>query len=97
MPNCAQREFPQRSNARILGLTSSAIWRLVKRYGRHAGLEISVHTLRHTFGTRLLRSQAVDLVTVAAMMGHESLDTTAIYTRPSEEDMAEAVEKLGAM
>jgi len=34
------------------------------------------------------------LVTVAAMMGHESLDTTAIYTRPSEEDMAEAVETL---
>ena len=28
------------------------------------------------------------------MMGHESLDTTAIYTRPSEEDMAEAVETL---
>jgi len=36
----------------------------------------------------------VHLVTVAAMMGHESLDTTAIYTQPSEEDMAEAVETL---
>ena len=77
------------------GLTSSAIWRVVKQYGRHAGLEISPHTLRHTFGTRLVRRKGVDLVTVAAMMGHESLDTTAIYTRPSEEDMAEAVETLG--
>jgi len=38
--------------------------------------------------------QGVHLVTVAAMMGHESLDTTAIYTKPSEEDMAEAVETL---
>ncbi len=26
------------------------------------------------------------------MMGHASLDTTAIYTQPTEEDMAEAVE-----
>jgi len=34
------------------------------------------------------------LVTVAAMIGHESLETTAIYTQPSEEDMAEAVETL---
>jgi len=77
------------------GLTPSAIWRVVKQYGQRAGLEISPHTLRHTFGTRLVRGKAVDLVTVAAMMGHESLDTTALYTRPSEEDMAEAVEKLG--
>ncbi|MHB1356269.1 MAG: tyrosine-type recombinase/integrase [Anaerolineae bacterium] len=81
----------QRSN----GLTPSAIWRVVKQYGQRAGLEISPHTLRHTFGTRLVRGKTVDLVTVAAMMGHESLDTTAIYTRPSEEDMAAAVETLG--
>jgi hypothetical protein len=29
------------------------------------------------------------------MRGHESLDTTAIYTQPTEEDMAEALESLG--
>jgi integrase/recombinase XerC len=77
------------------GLGPSAIWRVVKQYGQRAGLEISPHTLRHTFGTRLVRGKTVDLVTVAAMMGHDSLDTTAIYTRPSEEDMAAAVETLG--
>lgn len=36
----------------------------------------------------------VDLVTVATMMGHRLLDITALYTRPSEEDMTNAVEKL---
>ena len=77
-------------------LTPSAVWRVVKKYGHRAGLDISPHTLRHTFGTRLVRRKGVDLVTVAAMMGHESLDTTAIYTKPSEEDMAEAVEALSA-
>ena len=79
---------------RGIGLTPSAIWRLVKRYGQGAGLEISPHTLRHTFGTRLVRENGVDLVSVASMMGHESLDTTAVYTQPSEEDMATATEGL---
>ena len=76
------------------GLTPSAIWRMVKKYGQRAGLEISPHTLRHTFGTRLVRENGVDLVSVATMMGHESLETTALYTQPSEEDMAEATEQL---
>jgi site-specific recombinase XerD len=76
------------------GLTSSAVWRVVKKYGERAGVELSPHTLRHTFGTRLVRSGEVDLVTVSAMMGHESLDTTAIYTHPTEDDMAEAAETL---
>ena len=67
---------------------------MVKQYGQRAGLDISPHTLRHTFGTRLARSKEVDLVTVPTLMGHESLDTTALYPRPSEADMAEAVEKL---
>lgn len=75
-------------------LSASAIWRVVKKYGQQAGLEISPHILRHTFGTRLLRDENVDLVTVASMMGHESLDTTVVYTKPSEEDMAEATERL---
>ena len=66
----------------------------MKQYGLRAGLDISPHTLRHTFGTRQVRSKGIDLVTVVAMMGHESLDTTAIYTRPSQEDMAHALEKL---
>ncbi len=61
---------------------------------QRAGREISSHTLRHTIGTRLVRSKGVDLVTAAAMIGHESLETTAIYTQPSEEDMSEAVETL---
>ena len=35
------------------------------------------HTLRHTFGKGLLDA-GVDLVTVAALLGHERLETTAI-------------------
>lgn len=37
------------------------------------------HTLRHSFATHML-SQGVDLRFIGEMMGHESLDTTKIYT-----------------
>ena len=36
----------------------------------------------------------MDLVTVAGMMGYESLETMAIYAQPSEEDVAESLETL---
>ena len=51
------------------------------------------HTLRHTFGKGLLDA-GVDLVTVAALLGHERLETTAIYTQPSARDLERAVERL---
>ena len=76
-------------------LTPSGVWRIVREYARRAGVEAHPHTLRHTFATRLLREAGADLVTVAEILGHESLNTTARYTRPSEADLEAAVERLG--
>ena len=50
--------------------------------------------MRHTLATRLLREAGADLVTVAALPGHESVATTAIYARPGEGDMVRAAEGL---
>jgi integrase/recombinase XerC len=76
-------------------LTPSGVWRIVREYARRAGVEAHPHVLRHTFATRLLREAGADLVTVAELLGHESLNTTARYTRPSEADLEAAVERLG--
>ena len=38
----------------------------------------------------------MNLVTMAALMGHSRLATTALYTHPTQEDLARAVEKLAA-
>lgn len=76
-------------------LTSNAIWKIVKKYGGRVGLDdLTPHALRHTFGTMLIRKHKVDIVTTAALMGHENIATTAIYTKPNQQDMIDAVEKL---
>ena len=76
-------------------LTPSGVWRIIRECARRAGVEAHPHTLRHTFATRLLREAGADLVTVAEILGHESLNTTARYTRPSGADLEAAVERLG--
>jgi site-specific recombinase XerD len=67
---------------------------LVKQYAQQAGLEdVTPHVLRHSFARQALDS-GTDLVTVATLLGHQRLETTAIYTKPSERDLAKAVERL---
>jgi len=64
------------------------------KYGRLAGLEdVTPHTLRHSFGKHALDAGA-NLVSVAALLGHERMETTAIYTPPSQRDPERVVEKL---
>ena len=76
------------------GLGRAAVYDVVTKYARLAGLEdVSPHTLRHTFG-KLALDEGENLVTVAHLMGHSRLDTTAIYTQPSRKDLEEAVGKL---
>jgi len=55
---------------------------------------VSPHAFRHTVATRLVRDPAVDLVTAATFLGHARLDTPARYSRPSDENLAEAGERL---
>jgi integrase/recombinase XerC len=50
--------------------------------------------LRHTFATRLLRDAETDVVTVANLMGHADVRTTARYTTPTQADLEQAVEAL---
>lgn len=58
-----------------------------------AGMEdVHPHTLRHCFGKNLVDA-GVGLERVAALMGHENLDTTRLYTMPSEADLQAAVER----
>jgi len=77
-------------------MTPSGVFRTLQKYARQAGLAVSPHTLRHTFATGLLRA-GTDLVTVKELLGHEDINTTAIYTGPTQEVMEEAVERLSVV
>lgn len=72
-------------------LTPQAVELVIEKYARLAGLdEVTPHTLRHTFAKRLLDAGA-NLVTVASLLGHERIETTARYTQPTNWDLEKAV------
>jgi len=62
-------------------LTARSIERIVAKYAKRSGLPINVtpHTLRHSFATDLLMGGA-DIRSVQEMLGHESIRTTQVYT-----------------
>lgn len=77
-------------------MTPYTVWYTVKKYARLAGVkDVSPHSFRHTVATQLVRDPETDLVLAAAYLGHSRLHTTARYSQPSEEELAEAAERLG--
>jgi site-specific recombinase XerD len=75
-------------------ITTKGVSYLVRKYAYLARLEdCTVHTLRHTFAKNLLDA-GVSIDRVGLLLGHESLDTTRIYTKPTKTDLEQDVEKI---
>lgn len=76
-------------------LTTRGVRALFVKYSAITGVHVHPHLLRHCFGRQFLEANQNDLVALAALMGHESLDTTRRYVQRTPEQLASAAERMG--
>ena len=77
-------------SARGRRLSKGMVWEMVKKYAKKAKIKknISPHTFRHTCATAMLKNRA-NIRAVQELLGHESLESTQIYTRVTIGDLKE--------
>lgn len=82
--------FIGRNNGHI---SSKYVRDIINKVKVKAGVEgkITPHVFRHTFATDMLNNGA-DLVSVKDLLGHESLNTTSIYTHVTNEQIKKIYE-----
>jgi integrase/recombinase XerD len=78
-------------NQRGTRLSRQSAWEIIRTAAKNAGIdvEISPHTMRHSFATHLLDGGA-DIRTVQELLGHASVATTQIYTLVTIDRLREA-------
>jgi site-specific recombinase XerD len=81
-------------------LTTSAMRQMIDTMVRDTAarglvpVKTSAHTLRHTFARNYLAEFPGDVIGLATLLGHTSLDTTRIYSQPTVELLTKRVEQL---
>ena len=78
-------------------ISRKQIWREMKALCRKAGVETSKvfpHNLRHLFATTFYKV-CRDIVKLADVLGHSSINTTRIYLMTTGAEHAKQLEKLG--
>ena len=78
-------------------LDRSNVWTQMKKLGKRAGIDpekVFPHNLRHLFA-RTYYKKHKDVVYLADILGHASVNTTRIYTRTTCENHIQKLESLG--
>lgn len=80
--------FTQYARGRSEAISTRSIERLITDYGKRAGITKAVypHMLRKTFACQLLRKN-VDIRYIKDFLGHDSLQTTQLYTKIEQNEL----------
>lgn len=75
-------------------LTDKGVRCLCDKYSVICGFKIHPHLLRHTMAHKFLEDNPGDLVSLAQILGHENLNTTARYTKRTQQQLSDASERM---
>jgi integrase/recombinase XerC len=67
---------------------------IVEKYGTICGIDLHPHLLRHTMAHRFLEDNPGDLVSLAQILGHSNINTTALYCQRTQGQLGEASERM---
>jgi integrase/recombinase XerC len=75
-------------------ITDCGVRALCRKYSALVGVRLHPHLFRHSMAKQFLADNGNDLVSLAQILGHESLNTTSRYSQRNEGQLAEASERL---
>lgn len=78
-------------------VNTSTIWRQMKAVAGHARVKkskVHAHSFRHLFAQVFLETYSDNITELADILGHNSLDTTRLYTRTSDSQKRDKLERM---
>jgi site-specific recombinase XerD len=77
--------------------TRSGIFKMLKRWENDTNIKIHPHMFRHNFAYHLLNNPNAnaDINTVQYLLGHESIESSAVYLKVREEDLIKSIDSIG--
>jgi len=75
-------------------LTDIGVRALCHKYSAICGFKIHPHLLRHSMAKQFLQDTNNDIVSLAQILGHQNIQTTARYSQRNQDDLAQIAEQL---
>ncbi len=75
-------------------LTTAGVQSLCRKYSALIGVRLHPHLFRHTFSKKFLEDNVNDIVSLAQILGHENIQTTARYSQKDQQQLVMAAENV---